>query len=98
MTDAETLASAASAVLGLSPLIVKLMLALTEPEAGVMDEPARIEALEASRRTLALSEECASRVTEIERALGDTDERALEIENGGSLDAGRFSFTTSTGD
>lgn len=98
MTDAETLASAASAVLGLSPLIVKLMLALTEPTAGIMDAPERIEALEASRRTLALSEECASRVTEIERALGDTDERALEIENGDALDAGRFSFTTSTGD
>jgi hypothetical protein len=90
MTDAETIASVLTpASFGLLPLLIKIVMEISDPASSVMDDPKRVEALETSRRTLALSEECASRVTEIERSL---------VADGDAPDAGRFSITTSTGD
>lgn len=74
MTDAETIVSAAaSAALGFSPLIIKLVISLTNPYSSVMDAPERVEALEASHRALLLSQDCVARVADIGQTLSDTD-------------------------
>ncbi len=80
MTDADTLVSAiASVSLGLFPVLVSIVVSLVEPGQTVVIDPAHAEGLESSRRVLALSEECARKVDQIEVSLdtGKRGERAM---------------------
>jgi hypothetical protein len=90
MTDAPTLASAlvSAVAVVLSPILIGFALSPAEPDLSRLEEQDQ-EALEASRRVLALSESCSRKVDQIEFHLG----QRFDLE-----EQTKPSATTSTGD
>jgi len=81
MTDASTLASAfvSAVAVVVSPLLIGFALSPAEPDLSQLQQQDR-EALDASRRVLALSEDCVRRVEQIESSLNeDPDTQRLGV-------------------
>ena len=77
MTDASTLASAfvSAVAVVVSPLLIGFALSPAEPDLSQLQQQER-EALDASRRVLALSEDCVRRVEQIESTLTEVEVQA----------------------